>query len=175
MSITLVGVFDKSSEAQEACKRLQDAGVDRQSMQLSGGQGSGNPSDRSDRADVHDDDQPGAISRFFSKLFGSDDSDEASHYSEATRRGHTVLTVTAAEHRSEEISEILEDCGAVDVDERVQQWKADGYTPAPRVGSALGQGEEGAGMRSSMPGYTGPERRYNRGLAFSGADRRAGM
>lgn len=173
MSITLVGVFDNYTEAEKACKKLMDAGIDRQSMQLSGGQPSSGSA--TERDDANSDDQPGAIGRFFSKLFGSEDSDEASHYSEAVRRGNAVLTVSASERRSEEISEILEDCGAIDVDERVDQWKADGYAPAPRSGTALGQGDEDVAMRSSLPGYSGPERRYNRGVRFAGADRRAGL
>ena len=173
MSITLVGVFDNYTEAEKACKKLMDAGIDRQSMQLSGGQPT--PGSAADRDDANDDEKSGTIGRFFSKLFGSEDSDEASHYSEAVRRGNAVLTVSASERRSEEISEILEDCGAIDVDERVDQWKADGYAPAPRSGTALGQGDESGAMRSSLPGYSGPERRYNRGVGFAGADRRAGL
>ena len=71
----------------------------------------------------------GAISRFFADLFGSGEGD-AAHYSEAVRRGNAVLSVTLAnEARADEISELLEECGAVDVDERAEQWKASGYVP----------------------------------------------
>ena len=46
------------------------------------------------------------------------------------RRGNAVLSVTLAnEARADEISELLEECGAVDVDERAEQWKASGYVP----------------------------------------------
>lgn len=127
MSSTLVAVFDNHSEAQEACSKLQAAGIDKQSIQLNGVESTaGQMSPRSDP-----DDEPGAISRFFSNIFGMDDDRDATKYTEAARRGNTILTVAVAdEHRLEEISDMLDDCGAVDVDERAQQWQAAGAVPA---------------------------------------------
>lgn len=127
MCSTLVAVFDNHSEAQEACRRLQVAGIDKQSIHLNGADSSAEPvSTRSDP-----DDEPGAISRFFSSMFGMDDDRNATKYTEAARRGNTILTVAVAdENRVEEISDMLDDCGAVDVDERAQQWQATGAVPA---------------------------------------------
>ena len=138
MSITVVGVFDSFSDAQKACNELEKAGLDKQSMKLTGDQANTNTAKSKD--ETNSDDKPGAISRFFSDLFGSGDSENASHYSEAVRRGNAVLTVQLAdEARLDEISDILDDCGAVDVDQRVESWKASGY--APVVGaSALSAG-----------------------------------
>ena len=46
---------------------------------------------------------------------------------EAARRGNAILTVAVAdEGRVEEISDMLDDCGAVDVDEHAQHWQASG-------------------------------------------------
>lgn len=141
MSNTLVAVFDNHSEAQEACSKLQTAGIDKQSIQLNGVESTDGQMSRSDP-----DDEPGAISRFFSSIFGMDDDRDTSKYTEAARRGNTILTVTLAdENRVEEISELLDDCGAVDVDERAQQWQASGAVPAAGkpmlAGAAVGDGD----------------------------------
>ena len=46
------------------------------------------------------------------------------------RRGNCVVAVKVAdESRIEEVSDILEECGAVDVNERMQEWEATGYVP----------------------------------------------
>lgn len=143
MSSTLVAVFDEYSEAQDACSKLQSAGIDKRSIQLNGSDSS-NAEPVSARTDP--DEKPGAISRFFSDLFGTDDDTPyASNYSEAMRRGHTVVTVSVEdESRVDEISDLLDDCGAVDVDERSQQWQGAAGIPAtgkPMPNIAAGDGE----------------------------------
>lgn len=121
MSTTLVGMFDSEAQARQACERLRSAGIGEQSMRIEN-----QPVDTGSTVESHE------KRGFFARLFGIGDDDETStHYDEALRRGHAMLTVTLhGEERIEEISDILEDCGAVDVDERVQEWKASGYTPA---------------------------------------------
>jgi hypothetical protein len=63
-------------------------------------------------------------------LFGlGRDEEETGHYAEAVRRGSTALTVSLDEDsRVNEVSDIMNECGAIDVDERVERWKAAGYT-----------------------------------------------
>ena len=46
----------------------------------------------------------------------------------------------ADESRVDVISDLLEDCGAVDVDERVESWKATGYEPMSPRGANSGGG-----------------------------------
>ena len=62
------------------------------------------------------------------------------NYDEAVRRGNRVLSVQVAdESRVDVISDVLEECGAVDVDERVESWKATGYEPmSPRGAGSNG-------------------------------------
>ena len=128
MSINLVGVFDSEAEARQACSRLESAGFDKASIRAE-------PAfDRSGSASVPREDRRG----FFARLFGIGDDDESvAPYGEAVDRGNTVITVSLSdEQRSDEVADILEDCGAIDVDERAQQWQADGYVPmaTQRVG-----------------------------------------
>lgn len=127
MSTTLVGVFDAYDEAQEASRKLEDAGIGRQSIRVESGSTTTAAAPAEDRRG------------FFAKLFGLGDDDEnVGHYSEAVRRGNAVVTVSLDdETRIGEVTDILEDCGAADVDERVEQWKASGYTPTPMAGRSM--------------------------------------
>jgi uncharacterized protein (TIGR02271 family) len=128
MSSTLVAVFDEYSEAQKAYSKLQAAGIDKQLIQINGEDAGIAAQPATQGSDP--DDRPGPISRFFSDLFGTSDASDATNYSEAMRRGNTVLTVTVADDsQAGEISDILDQCGAIDVDERAQQWQSSGAMP----------------------------------------------
>jgi len=66
-------------------------------------------------------------------LIGSltDQGVEAKHaeiYAESVRRGGTLVTVRTDESRSEEATSILRDAGAIDIDKRVDEWRASGWT-----------------------------------------------
>lgn len=126
MSTTLVGVFDTAGEAQEASSRLAIAGIGQSAIRLSQGDPASDGPPTQEPAAPQE--KPGAISRFFSDLFGTND--DAATYTEAVQRGHVVVSFEVSDdERVEDFIDILKDCGAVDVDERVEQWKADGYLP----------------------------------------------
>ena len=119
MSITLIGVFDDQDDARKASNRLEAAGIDKQSIRVEAGS-TEIPAE-----------QPQSRRSFFAELFGigDDNDDTPGHYAEAVRRGSTVVTVTVAdEQASDDLAEILGDCGAIDVEERVEKWKAHGYS-----------------------------------------------
>ena len=123
--INLVGVFDEYDQAMRARQKIEAAGIDRQSIKVTAGQATmpGAEVDSSGH-------RPGAIRRFFAEVFGTRDTDEqVGHYSEAVRRGSTVVSVHAVDERHvDEICRILVDCGAIDIDQRLEQWRAGGYT-----------------------------------------------
>ena len=137
MTITISGVFETAAEARDASAKLERAGIDQQSIRVESGS--------SLRAGEEHEDRRG----FFEKLFGLDDEDNSSsHYAEAVRRGNPVVTVQLPdEGRAEEVSDILESAGAIDVDERVEQWKATGYV-APSRTAPTSSGEGGETMKS---------------------------
>lgn len=126
MASTVVGVFDEYSDAQKACEKLETMGIDLQNIQVNSSASGSEPASFTSSHKEHE----GGIRGFFSSLFGSDDADETSgHYSEAVRRGSAVVTVNLSDDDTvDAVSEVLEDCGAIDVDERVRQWKSAGYT-----------------------------------------------
>ena len=122
----LAGVFDDYDDAEKAREQLAEAGFGREAIQItpersSWGSGDATWGGRAEHA--------GGLRGFFASLFGSDDDESHGHYSEAVRRGSVVLTVNVQnESQIARATEILEDCGAIDVDERVEHWKASGYT-----------------------------------------------
>ena len=130
MSTTLVAVFNQHSDARDASRKLQSAGIEMQSIRLNGGDsGVDQVQTRTDN-----DEEPGAISRFFSDLFGSnDDKSDATRYTDAANRRSFVLTVSVMdEGRVEEISDLLDECGAIDADGRAQHDAQSGAMPVRR-------------------------------------------
>lgn len=130
MNNVLAAIFDTADEATTARSRLEAFGVAADSIRIEQ-----NSIDREDAASA--DAEPKSRRGFFAELFGigdDDASDDSGDYAEAVRRGSVVLTVTLADEdsaandeRADEITRILEECGAIDVDERVDRWKAGGY------------------------------------------------
>ncbi|KQP75207.1 hypothetical protein ASG51_10510 [Methylobacterium sp. Leaf465] len=60
---------------------------------------------------------------------------DAHTYSEGVRRGGTLVTVRADQSQAARVMDILEEHGSIDVDERAQNWRAEGWT-APQAAAA---------------------------------------
>lgn len=60
---------------------------------------------------------------------------DAHTYSEGVRRGGTLVTVRADETRAAAVMDILEEHGSIDLDERAEGWRAEGWT-APQAAAA---------------------------------------
>ncbi|RZI60075.1 MAG: DUF2382 domain-containing protein [Pseudomonas sp.] len=137
MSSVLIGMFDTQAEAEQARTRLAAAGFS--PGQVTGGASSAGSTTTADEPITARPGDEGGISGFFRSLFGSDDASEAhtSTYKEAFRRGGFGLTVASVSDADmDQVSEIMEDCGAVDVDEREQQWRSEGWAGAPAAAVA---------------------------------------
>ena len=142
MSSTLVAVFDDHASAKAAGDALvaqhliksSDVSVTSADAEASGDMsGSGSVGEHRH-----------GIRAFFARLFGLGDDDERSgHYAEAVRRGSAVLSVTLSDDaKADEATQLLEDCGAIDVDERVDRWKTEGYTGYDAAAPALSADEQ---------------------------------
>ena len=139
MNSVLVGMFDTRAAAEQARTRLVAAGFS--PGQVTGSDSSASSSALADEPVTARPGDEGGISGFFRSLFGSDDTSSAhsSTYQEAFRRGGYGLTVSAvADADMERVSDIMEDCGAVDVDEREQQWRNEGWTGTTSTQSVAG-------------------------------------
>jgi uncharacterized protein (TIGR02271 family) len=80
---------------------------------------------------------------------------DAHSYAEGIRRGGTMLTVRADENRATQVMDILEEHGSVDLDEREQTWRKEGWTGGTTTGSASTSGSTSAlGARDVAAGAT---------------------
>ena len=140
MAQTVIGFFDNYSEAQEAVQKLQSSGISNDRIDISrGGSGStmggstsssgtGDFSGTSSSEGVTTDDKgrnTNKVTDFFNSLFGGgdNDNDEASRYSNVAQNSNSIVTVHAqSSDEAERAADILDDCGAVDVDERAAQY-----------------------------------------------------
>jgi stress response protein YsnF len=146
--LTVIGAFDDRTRAQDAVERLVQTGFDRGDIHIEQKEGAAVT-----RAATHDNDprpdadadagRGGGIGGFFSSLFGGGHHEHASTYHEAVQRGSSVVVVDARdEAQAEEAVECLHGLGAVDVDERAQQWRASGWAPQPATPQPATAGQD---------------------------------
>jgi len=134
MNQTVIGLFNKSSDAQDAMERLISNGFTRDNVDIS--VSSVSSSSTNFNLDSDDDDRhESGVSRFFRNLFGDDD-DDADRYSRAANSGKTVVTVHAqSRDQAERAADILDDCGAADVDDNANESDYSTTTGAAPVGA----------------------------------------
>lgn len=124
MSQTVIGVFDTMDEARTAQQKLISQGVTPTAVHVTTARETSDTTE-----EKRDEGVLSGIGNFFSNLFGTDDSDEVSTYSEAIRRGSVVLSVELPDGASvEPVRDTLEDAGAVDVGAREEYWRQQGWT-----------------------------------------------
>jgi uncharacterized protein (TIGR02271 family) len=162
MAQTVVGFFDDATQAQRAVEQLVSNGFDRSQIDVSSG-GSGNSSSTvstSGSSDYgHDNDRESGITRFFKNLFGDDD-DEADRYSRVGARSNSIVTVHAqSSDEAERAADLLDDYGAVNVNERAAEYDRTGTSTG--VGTTALSGMDRTGDSD-----------YDRTSAYSDSDRR---
>ena len=123
MAQTVIGIFDYTSEAQEAVNYLVNNGFSKSDIDLSsrGSETEGTSSSATSSAD-YDDNTSGGVSGFFSNLFGS--GDEADKYTTVGRKGSIVTVHAKSSQEAEQAAKILDNYGAVDVNERAEQYRS---------------------------------------------------
>jgi len=57
--------------------------------------------------------------------------EDAAHYNEGVRRGGTLLAVKAQDAVANKVAQIMGDDGAVNIDERAEQYRQEGFVPTP--------------------------------------------
>jgi stress response protein YsnF len=125
MRQTVVGVFDRYAAAQHAAELLQQRGIDSDDIHVT----AADSGDGTSRSQPQEEGLLDKIKNFFSGAV--DDDFEVSAYSEHVRRGGAVVKVDIEDEPQVEMArEALESAGAVDIDERVSEWKAGGWSAA---------------------------------------------
>lgn len=127
---TVISTFDSRDTAQLAMDRLIKAGFARQAIHLQSAQAGGATGAPGSSRSDDDEGFFASIGDFFSRLFGDDDSSgQAGTYSEAVRRGSTVLAVDVVnDSEAERAHAVMDALETVDVDERAAGWRAEGWT-----------------------------------------------
>jgi len=165
MQHTLIAVFDNHNDAVSAKNELLSSGFASADVRLS--HGNEDPSIASsgvtpagsmtDTAATSGDNEPGigtSIKNFFSDIFGADNDEHHTKYSNAVAQGNHVLTVnTDSEPEVERAADIVERYGPVDIDEQSEKWASGagmgGSMNSPGAG-VMGVGAGGLQQSQSM-------------------------
>ena len=139
MKQTVIGLFSKPSQAQEAVDHLVNNGFDKSEVDLSLGSSSDAVTGNQNfNLGTHNnsDQQDSGITRFFKNLFGSDDTTDVNRYSTAASLGNSIVTVHASSaEEAERAADILDDNGAINVDDNANEYnKYNSNTGAAPVG-----------------------------------------
>jgi len=165
MNQTVIGMFDDAQQAREAALKLENVGVTRDHIDISAQSAAGTA--HTATPDRDDD----TISGFFRSLFNSDD--EVSKYSSVARRGAMVTVHADSPQQAERARDILDQCGAVDVDERHQQYQtgwtgmAAGQSPASQ---STGMSSQDTSSATPMGATAGAQNLNRQDVTGRGAD-----
>ena len=122
MTQTITALFDSRAEADRALEQLvQQVGLDRSSIQL-------HASETSTATEAATPAKEGGFWSSLTDLFMPDD--DRSTYSEGVRRGGTVLTTKVEDAQADQVMDLLEAGGSVDLSEREAEWRQTGWTGA---------------------------------------------
>jgi len=122
MSHTVVGLFNDNAQIQRAVERLEAIGISSSNIDVARSQNrSGYVKDEPDQpkewvgTDKVNDNN---LTRFFKSLFSDKDDETSDRYSRAASSSQAVITVLTASHEeAERAADILDECGAINVDE----------------------------------------------------------
>ncbi len=143
MQQTVTALFDTRSQAEAALNQLVQAGVPRTNVRLSPeSQGTYSSAGRSSYDHQRDE---GGFWSSLKDLFLPEEDRYA--YTEGMSRGGTLLVVSADASQVAQITEFLENSGAVHMDEREATWRREGWTgygASTATGTASTAGAAGA-------------------------------
>jgi uncharacterized protein (TIGR02271 family) len=127
---TVIGIFKEGIDAQAAVQKLESThhiGRDKVDIANAASASARSVGSTSDR------DNDG-VSGFFSSLFGKND--EANRHTQAARKGWVVTVHADSRQQAEQAAQVLDACGAVDIDEQVAQGNPQAGAARPPQGTA---------------------------------------
>ena len=135
MKQTVVGLFDSEADAQRALQILTARGTDPGHVQITHAEGAATAAQADATA-------ANRVRSFFSDMFGPQDEPEVGHYAEAVRRGGALLKVEIEDDAQlDDVRDAFTTASAVDIDQRVESWRAQGWNEGPAAAAA--QSSEG--------------------------------
>jgi len=124
--------FDSRGDAEQAISRLHAAGIAQDSIRLTPGDEDADTSRGTDTPSF-----PEASVGLWDSLRDLFLPDEDRHtYAEGLRRGGYLVSVNAADADYERVIDILDDEGTIDIDERADSWRSEGWAGASDVGTS---------------------------------------
>ncbi|GJD96110.1 DUF2382 domain-containing protein [Methylobacterium iners] len=153
MTQTVTAMFDNRSDAEAAIQKLTSAGVAGTAIRLLPETAPATTTTTTaSSAYDHRRDERGLWSSLKDALLPDED---RYTYAEGMNRGGTMLTVSAEEGHISRVLDILEEHGAVDLDEREASWRKEGwsgYSAAGSTSTAQATGRTGStGDTESIP------------------------
>ena len=127
MSHTVVGIFKSATDAQHAASQLINNGFAEGKIDISSG--STNQTNSSSNTTSTTDENESGIGRFFKNLFGTDD-DESGRYARVAERGSVVTVHASSESEAQTAATMLDQFGAVDVDDDDSSYSANNKSAA---------------------------------------------
>jgi len=167
----ITAFFDRREDANEAIERLKSSGISGSAIKLtegsqhsatgSAGSGAGTVGSIATGGSATGHSRPQEEQGFWASLAELFLPEEDTHtYAEGLRRGGYLVSARVSNTQYERALDILDDEGTIDLDERAESWRSEGWTPgASGYGGASGIGAMGRGTaegsRPSAAGKTG--------------------
>lgn len=145
MENSLVAAYDSYLEAERAYDELVVAGFSSSDAHIFSQDQSTDAAETSATRGTEENLTLGQrIRHFFRHMFGGENVDQSQVdiYSEAVRRGHTVLTVDIDnDQESQRAMEVLNRHHPIDIEERAEHWRSRGWSGYDESASALSESE----------------------------------
>jgi len=136
---TVIALFDRAAEADKAADALKGKGFDQSAVHVTPSADSLDTEPLPAAAEIEGGPATGLLHRL-AVLFRIEEPHVA-HYAEAVRRGGSIVKVDAAdEAQATAARDALLTLGAVNIDDRVGQWRETGWSAADTDGSRLPTG-----------------------------------
>lgn len=129
MAHTVIGIFDSAAEAQQALQQLVGNGFNQNQVDISSASANKNTSGT---GYSNDNDSHG---NFFKSLF--DDEKDVSTYSQVARRGTLVTVHAQSSEQAQSAARILDQAGAVNVDEQAMKYSNTSNTSSQNASTSL--------------------------------------
>jgi hypothetical protein len=129
----VIALFDHEAQARSAADALVRQGFDRASVQVTGASGDPHENEPLPPAAAIEGGPASGLLHRLALLFGVDDEPHVVHYEEAVRRGGSLVRVEVdGEDRATAARDALLALGAVNIDDRVEEWREAGWDDAGR-------------------------------------------
>ena len=139
MSRTVIGVFDRPEGVDRAQHTLQAAGFDERQIHVTG-----RPGGSTVGATHNEEGVMSSVRSFLADLFSQPDSEpETARYAQAMRLGWTLVKVEAQAQQVDAAALALKQAGAVDIEAKAQEWRADGWSEGLATPRATGAAPNG--------------------------------